>query len=294
MKVSDKPQLSRKWWMSEKPSEIKGADLEKALQLAERAEADMNAGAGVRSIDARIAALVSVRTAAERTIKKDLDKKTHKEHIAVLEKYEGVIKTEIQRLENVRKSLPDQANGDGGDEEVSEDTLFEKDYLYKMIKLLKSTGQALNFGFGLDSKDPSASTLVLARKGKPERLFKALKKTGAFSNRLLTYGFAQPDPQDGKTLVFRLAESAGEPPQIQKLGRQFLRADKNLKYRKLKLVLPGGQTLDDNEPDVEEEAAAAADRGDRLSQHERDAIRDEIDGIERRLEQLMAEYQISV
>jgi hypothetical protein len=57
-------------------------------------------------------------------------------------------------------------------------------------------------------------------------------------------------------LVFKLAESAGEPPQIQKLGRQFLRSDKNLKFRKLKLILPGGQTLEDNEPDPEEGGAA--------------------------------------
>jgi hypothetical protein len=163
-----------------------------------------------------------------------------------------------------------------------------------MVKVLNSTGKELNFGFGLNTKDPSASKLVLARKGKPEQLVKVLKKTGTFSNRLLTYGTALPDPQDGKTLIFKLAESAGEPPQIQKLGRQFLRSDKNLKFSKLKLVLPGGQILDDIELDTEKEAFAAADLGNRLSQHERDAIRMEIEGIERRLEQLMAEYQVSV
>jgi hypothetical protein len=125
-----------------------------------------------------------------------------------------------------------------------------------MLKLLRSTGKELNFGFGLDTKNPAGSKLLLARKGKPEKLFKALKQTGEFSNRLICFGTAVPDAQDGKTLVFKLAENAGEPPQIQKLGRQFLRSDKSLKFRKLKLVLPGGQTLEDTEPDMEDGNAA--------------------------------------
>ncbi len=53
-----------------------------------------------------------------------------------------------------------------------------------------------------------------------------------------------------------MAENAGEPPQIQKLGRLFLRSDKGLKFRKLKLILPGGQTLEDTEPDTEDENGA--------------------------------------
>ena len=32
MKSSEKPQFSKKWWTSEKPAEIKGAELEKALK----------------------------------------------------------------------------------------------------------------------------------------------------------------------------------------------------------------------------------------------------------------------
>ena len=31
MKSSDKPQFSKNWWSSEKPADIKGAELEKAL-----------------------------------------------------------------------------------------------------------------------------------------------------------------------------------------------------------------------------------------------------------------------
>ncbi|HJQ79295.1 MAG TPA: hypothetical protein VJ828_05035, partial [Lacipirellulaceae bacterium] len=202
----------------------------------------------------------SLGTTADKTIKKECDKKKHKDVIAVLEKYAGLIKSESSRLEDLKlktaKSAAAEANGEEEDEE-DEGKLFEPDYLHKMLKLLRSTGKELNFGFGLNTKDPAASKLLLTRKGQPERLMKALKKTGDFSNRLIAYGTAIPDPQDGKTLVFKLSESAGEPPQIQKLGRQFLRSDKNLKFRKLRLILPGGQVLEDTEPDTEEEKGAA-------------------------------------
>ena len=40
MKASDKPQISKKWWTSEKPGDIKGVDLEKALVSAEKALAE--------------------------------------------------------------------------------------------------------------------------------------------------------------------------------------------------------------------------------------------------------------
>ena len=40
MKASDKPEISKKWWTSEKPADIKGADLEKALDSAEKALED--------------------------------------------------------------------------------------------------------------------------------------------------------------------------------------------------------------------------------------------------------------
>jgi hypothetical protein len=170
-----------------------------------------------------------------------------------------------------------------------------------MMKLLKSTGKELRFGFGLNTQAPENSTLLLARKGQPERLQKMLKKSGDFSNRLITYGTAKPDPQNGKVLIFQLTESAGEPPQILKLGRRFLRSDNNLKFRKLKLVLPGGQEFEDNEPDSEDGAqvaaasvtAASSSTGDkRLSSQEEGEIRRRLEAIDRRLDELLAEHRV--
>jgi hypothetical protein len=300
MKPSDKPQISKKWWTSEKPGDIKGAELEKALVSAEKAldEEKKKKGDGP-ALEAGLAACKELESAVDKTIKKECDKKTHKDVIKVLEKYFPLIKDETSRL----KKLLEESAKEGGeeqDDEESDGKIFEKDYLYKMLKLLKSTGKELNFGFGLDTKNPEGSTLLLTRKGKPERLFKALKQTGDFTNRLITYGKAMPDPENGKVLVFTLAESAGEPPQVLKLGRRFLRSDKGLKFRKLRLILPGGQVFNDTEPDDEEAVAGAGPSpatpagGKRLSQQEKDDIRKRVAEMERRLDELMAENRVAV
>jgi hypothetical protein len=97
-------------------------------------------------------------------------------------------------------------------------------------------------------------------------------------------------------LVFKLAESAGEPPQVLKLGRRFLRGDKGLKFRKLKLILPGGQTFNDTEPDPEDEVVAggpSTDGSKRLSQQQRDEIRKRVAEMERRVDELMAENRVT-
>jgi hypothetical protein len=287
MKASTKPEITKKWWVNEKLADIKGAELEKALADEKKKKEE------VAVLDAAVSAIEELEAAVDKIIKKECDKKKHKDVIAVLEKYFPLIKDEESRL----KLLLDQAAKDGEegeDEEETDDKIFQPDYLYKMLKLLKSTGKELNFGFGLDTKNPEASKLVLTRKGKPERLFKALKATGDFSNRLITYGKAVPDAQDGNVLVFKLAESAGEPPQVLKLGRRFLRSDKALKFRKLRLILPGGQTFDDTDPETEDDQVATAGEGERLTPQEVQQILSEFEEIDRQLDDLMAEYRITI
>jgi len=297
MKASDKPQFSKKWWSSEKPGDIKGTELEKSLANAEKALAEEKKKGDPPSIDACLAALSELQSAVDKTVKKECDKKKHKDLITVLEKYEGLIKGETSRLEKLKEKAA-KAGEDGEEDEESDDKIFQPDYLHKMMKLLKSTGKELNFGFGLNTKNPEASKLVLTRKGKPERLFKALKKTGEFTNRLITYGKAVPDPQDGKTLVFILAESAGEPPQVLKLGRRFLRSDKALKFRKLKLILPGGQTFEDTEPDTDEEEGTqvASERSGRarVTPEQKDEARRRFSRIEQDLRRMAAAQGIRV
>jgi hypothetical protein len=243
MKASTRPQLSKKWWTSQKPAEIKGADLDAALEAVEKALAGEKKKSDEASIEAASSSLENLETAVDKTIKKECDKTKHKDLIAALEKFDELISAETTRLEKRKAELPD---GDDEDEEETDDKLFDRAYLCKMLTLMKSTGKPLKFGFGLDTQSPEASQLLLSKKGKSEKLKKHLKKAGV-ENRMITFGTAMPDPKDGKTLVFRLEESAKEPPQIVKLARRFLRSDPKLKFRKIKLVLPGGQTFEDNE-----------------------------------------------
>jgi hypothetical protein len=251
MRSNEKPQFSLKWWDAKRPDGVKTPELDKALAKAERALAEQRKKKDdPHAIDACIAAIEAVSPAAEKTVKL-CDRTAHKDAIAALRKFDDVIKEEKSRLEQLKEDLDENEDGEEDEDEEDEGKLFEKDHLYKMIKMLKSGGKQFNFGFGLNPNAPESSRLVLKRKGKPEALFKALKKTGEFNNRLLTYGVAQADPADGKTLVFRLEKGANEPPRILKLGREFLRSDKGLKFKKLSIVLPGGKTLNDTEPDTE-------------------------------------------
>jgi hypothetical protein len=292
MKSSDKPQFAKKWWMCEKPSDVKGANLEKGLAVVEKALADAKSKRDVDSIDTCSAALRDLGGIVDNTIKKELDKKAHKDCITVLEKFEGLIKTELKRLENDKVALAaEDKKNEGDDDGEDEGKLFEPEYLYKMIKVLRSSGKELNFGFGLNKESPEASRLLLSRKGKPEKLFRALKQTGQFSAKLLMCGHAMPDPVNAKVLVFHLEEDANEPPQILKAGRRFLRNDKNLRFRKLKLVI-GGTTYDDTDPDVDDDGVAAPAGSANGSAGGRGPKLAELSAIEKDLKDLVAKYQL--
>jgi hypothetical protein len=260
LKPTDRPQFSRKWWTSGKPADIKGVDLEKALQTLEKVLAEDKKRCDEETVKASCSALDDLESAIEKLISKECDKKKHKDLLSVIDKFDGLIKSERKRLEEALRGLEEECSHDDEDDEEDDEEdegkLFEKDFLYKMIKILRSSGKPLNFGFGLNTSSPESSQLLLKRKGKPEMLFKALKKTGNYSNRTLVCGTALADPEDAKVLVLRV-EEGDEPPQILKLGRKFLRGDKTLKFRKMKIVI-NGKTLVDNDPDDEDENLGGA------------------------------------
>ena len=293
MKSSDKPQFSKTWWTSEKPSEIKGAELEQALANAEKTLADEKKQSNEKSVEACRGALDELSDAVDKTIKKELDKKKHKDCIAVLEKFDGLINGELKRIDGAQNAAGKSAHdGDGAEEdEESEGKLFDKDQLDKMVKLLRSGAKELNFGFGLNTKTPESSQFILSRKGKADKLFRALKNTGNYSNRCLAFGKAMADTNDGKTLVFVLDSGSDEPPQIIKLGRRFLRADKDLKFRKLKVVGAGGNPLVDDEPDDDDAASDGQDQS--IPAEEMERIRKELGDMDRRLEELFNEHVVS-
>ena len=210
MKATDKPELSEDWWDEVRPDGLKSCalddllpDVEEALDEQQKNDDDIDA------IDECLSLLDDVPAAAAKTAKL-CDKQKDKILIAVLAKYPAVVKQESSRLEKLKKQLEKEQDEDEDDEDDEEDEnkLFDKDRLYKMVKLLKNGGKQLNFGFGLNTNAPEASKLVFSRKGNPEKLFKALKKTGEFNNRTMTCGVASADPSDPNTLLLKLEAGA--------------------------------------------------------------------------------------
>lgn len=252
MKPTDKPDLTEEWWDDVRPEDLKTCELDKLLPQVEEALADQRKDdEDSAAIDECLSLLQGVPPAAAKTAKQ-LDKTKDRVLIAVLGKYGVVVKEETSRLEKLKKQLAKkQSDDDDEDDEdgADDNKLFDKDQLYKMVKLLKNGGKQLKFGFGLNTNSPESSRLVLNRKGKSERLFKALKKTGEFNNRTLTHGTAYADPNDANTLVFQLESGANEPPRMVELCREFLRSDHGLKFRKISIVSADGSSSDVSDSD---------------------------------------------
>jgi len=239
MKSSDTPEICPKWWVSEKPDAIKGQDLKKALTECQQAIANADKKGDAEIMDAALGALKYLNSTVDKTIKKECDKKAHKEVIQVLEKFADLIEEEVERLKEAKSDLADK---DCEDDEDSKGKLFEPEYLCKMIKLLK-TGKELNFSFGLDKSSPENSCLLLCRKREPDRLIKMLRSKTEFAKRLMTYGRATAD---GKMLQFTLSDNAKEPSQICKLAKVFLKKNPELKFKKLRVVCSSGEIAEED------------------------------------------------
>ena len=74
-------------------------------------------------------------------------------------------------------------------------------------------------------------------------------------SRLLTYGRATGD---GKVLQFTLSDDAREPSQILKLTKEYLKSNKELKFKKLRIVA-GGEIFEED-MDAEGEIPGRAHR----------------------------------
>jgi hypothetical protein len=253
MKSSDKPVISKKWWTKEKPADIKGADLEKALAACEKALEEAKKKKDSESVDAALAALDDLDEAVETTVK-ECEKKKLKDVVTVLEKFEKLTGGERADLEKLQGALAKQADGE---EESDDDAkgVLKEEYRARMIKMLRA-GEQLQFCLGLNKQTPADSFLLLCNKRKPERLQKILKQTGDFSTRLLTFGTVKAD---GKILDLNLADNSKEPAQIAKTSKEYFKSHRDLKFRKVR-VHSAGQTFEEEEPG-EEGAAGVAGAG---------------------------------
>lgn len=293
----NKPELSAKWWSAVCPDGVDGKKvLEKALAKAEKALADQaKKSDDQRAVESAISTVKSLPAAVAKAMK-ECDKKKDKDVLVGLKQLQKDAEAEVARLTDVKKNL---ASGGDGDDEEDEGKLFDKDYLHKLIKLIKSGGKELNFAFGMDPNSPEACDFLLHRKKSSEMLFKIIKKTKKFPNRLLTYGTAKMDATDKQTLVFFLAPSANVPPKkIVRTGRKLFQMDKKLRFKKLKIVAANGETFEDSEPEEAAAAGAAAGAGAgaqaQVSPEQRQEARDGIQRIEEELRRMAAELNINV
>lgn len=227
----DRPQLSAKWWSSVRPEGLDDKKiLEKALSKTEKALAKQ----ARKPDDERSAenALVSLKTLSKVLAKalRQTNRSGHRDATQGLDGLQQLIDDERDRLESQRQRIAED------DDDDNEGKLFEPSYAHKQAKKMKA-GSELSFAFGLDTSVPEACDLLLHRKKTPERLYKILKKTKRFPNRLMCYGKAVKDPDDKQTLLFKLSASSRVPPQrIIRAARQFFQSDRKLRFRKLRIA----------------------------------------------------------
>src|SRR5258705_5074228 len=88
-----KVELTRKWWNTNRPKDIKGAELERVLASVEQAKDS-----------ARLNALASIPGAIAKVCK-ELDKKTHKDLLKALETLEVLSEAEKKKAEAELKAL---------------------------------------------------------------------------------------------------------------------------------------------------------------------------------------------
>jgi hypothetical protein len=109
MKATDKPEISSQWWKKNRPDDIEGKELERALVRAEEALAAADKKKDGDSINVARSALGGLGNAVGRTIKDECEKTRHKDVIKVLERYEDLLKAKT-------KSLVPQKSGKGDKE----------------------------------------------------------------------------------------------------------------------------------------------------------------------------------
>src|SRR5262245_3462779 len=104
MTTITKPAITKKWWKDEKPADIKGADLEKALASAEKSLADAKKSKDGKALKVAIEELTKLGDAIEKTQKKELDKNKHKDLIEALDDLNKLADDEKEELEGSQES----------------------------------------------------------------------------------------------------------------------------------------------------------------------------------------------
>lgn len=234
-----KIELKKKWWLTCKPKEIKGAELEKVLGQIEQAAEDK-----------RAAALSALPPAIAKACK-ELDKNKHKDLLKDLAALEKLADSEMARLQAaVRQQAKAQqeSEADAGDDETPPDKLFDVELHRQTIK--RALKQPLVFAFAIASK-PEACVLALSVRGNPLTFARLAKAESNVPK--VACGTLQAAAEDLRKLVLTLA---GTPVSgIVKSLRAYLQKNKITVFRKISVIVDGKEAEAES---LEEETPGSA------------------------------------
>lgn len=255
-------------WEKTRPAEVKGAKLSAALKAVDKQSGAEKKG-DADAIQSLVDSLQSASSAASDVIKKECDKKKHKDLIAALKDLSNTVDAEVKRLS---KAIEDAAAGaaDEDDGEVSDDELFGLKLFKECIKkakLKKNTEDGISFCLAVH-KTAEESKLVFVKKKKfSSQIFKQVVKVAKAKPGLglkrpkMTYGAAYRDPQATDTLVLHIVDGAPTdiPGMVRKLEKWRKRFKQDLlPFKELSIRTPAGKPMEMT-PDPDESEAIAGD-----------------------------------
>lgn len=217
--------LQKKWWLANRPRNVKGAELEKALGVVEQANADKLA-----------AALAAVSPAIAKACA-ELDKKVHKDLLKDLAALEDLAAAEGRKLLAVAKAKVAASKAEpkaeaSDDDEPTEDKLFDPEVQRSVLK--RAVRQSLVFAFSVGSK-PENRVMALAVRGNP-MAYARLTRSRSGGAKVC---FGRAHAAEGETNKLVLALESVPVAGTVKAMRAYLREHKITLFRKIAVVVDG-------------------------------------------------------
>jgi hypothetical protein len=247
-------ELTRKWWAANRPKDVKGPELERALATVEEAQ-DEDRAAALAAVPAAIA-----------KVGKGLDKKAQKDLLKSLDSLSALAEAEAKKVATAAKAqTAAKAKADAAtkakaepaaddEEETPTDKLLDPDVVRNTLK--RAIRAPLVFGFALGSK-PEQCALALGVRGSPKNLLKLAKQRSGAAKGCC--GQAQAAEDDPKTLTLSL-----DGPLVSGAARalrKYLQTHKITLFRKIRVLVDGqeAETETSDEETPGEPAAATAE-----------------------------------
>jgi len=239
-----KVELKKKWWITNRPKNAKGVELEKALGLVDDANAEKRA--------ASLAALKPAIAKACAELEK-LDKKGNGALLKELSQLEDMADAEAKKLQAdaakakvaakaAEKTSDTATEGVDAEEETSAEKMFDPELHRNTLK--RATRQPLVFAFSVSTKSENRH-LALGTRGMPAafgRLTKA-RSEGA----KVCFGRAQAAPGEASKLLL-LLDSVLVPGTV-KAFRLYLKENKLTLFRKVAVIVAGQEAESESDDD---------------------------------------------